>query len=79
MVLGINLYQFLFIQEDLVSGKSVGIKSILADALEALIGVVYTEYGFAVTKDFIHKYILEPGLTKVYMSPMKTTKVNSLN
>ncbi len=61
---GINLYQFLFIQEDLVSGKSVGIKSILADALEALIGVVYTEYGFAVTKDFIHKYILEPGLTK---------------
>jgi ribonuclease-3 len=60
----INLYQFLFLQEDLVNGQSVGIKSILADALEALIGVIYTEYGYQTAKDFIHRYILEPGLTK---------------
>lgn len=60
----INLYQFLFIQEDLVSGQSLGIKSILADATEALIGAIYTEYGYTVAKDFILKFILEPGLTK---------------
>ncbi|GAB1347952.1 ribonuclease III [Ignavibacteriales bacterium] len=60
----INLYQFLFIQEELVNSQSQGIKSILADAIEALIGVIYTEYGYATAKDFIHKFILEPGLTK---------------
>ncbi|MBV6444208.1 MAG: ribonuclease III [Ignavibacteriales bacterium] len=60
----INLYQFLFIQEDLISGQSLGIKSVLADATEALIGAIYTEYGYEVTKDFILKYVLEPGLTK---------------
>ncbi|MCA0389350.1 MAG: ribonuclease III [Bacteroidetes bacterium] len=60
----INLYQFLFIQEELVNSQSQGIKSILADAIEALIGVIYTEYGYQTAKDFISKFILEPGLTK---------------
>lgn len=60
----INLYQFLFIQEELVNSQSQGIKSILADAIEALIGVIYTEYGYTTAKEFISKFILEPGLTK---------------
>lgn len=35
-----------------------GRKSILSDALEAVIGAIYLDGGFANAKEFIHKYIL---------------------
>lgn len=42
--------------EDQTGGR--GRKSILSDALEAVIGAIYLDGGFANAKEFIHKYIL---------------------
>ena len=42
--------------EDQTGGR--GRKSILSDALEAVIGAIYWDGGFANAKEFIHKYIL---------------------
>ncbi|MEG0806419.1 MAG: ribonuclease III [Lachnospiraceae bacterium] len=54
----INLGDFLFLGkgEDLTGGRTR--KSILSDALEAVIGSVYLDGGFANAKEFILKYIL---------------------
>ena len=42
--------------EDLTGGRTRD--SIISDALEALIGAIYLDGGFANAKEFIHKYIL---------------------
>ena len=54
----IHLGDFLYLGkgEDLTGGRKR--KSILSDALEALIGAIYLDGGFANAKDFILKYIL---------------------
>ena len=33
--------------------------SIISDAMEALIGAIYLDGGFANAKEFVHKYILK--------------------
>ena len=54
----LNLGDYLFLGkgEDQTGGR--GRKSILSDALEAVIGAIYLDGGFANAKEFIHKYIL---------------------
>ncbi|MCI8282555.1 MAG: ribonuclease III [Lachnospiraceae bacterium] len=42
--------------EDMTGGRER--KSVLSDALEAVIGAVYLDGGFASAKEFIHKYVL---------------------
>ena len=42
--------------EDLTGGRTR--KSILSDAMEAIIGAIYLDGGFANAKEFIHKFIL---------------------
>ena len=42
--------------EDLTGGRNR--KSILSDALEAVIGAIYLDGGFANAKEFVHKYIM---------------------
>lgn len=49
-------YLYLGRGEDLTGGRKR--KSILSDALEAVIGAIYLDGGFANAKEFIHKYIL---------------------
>ena len=49
-------YLFLGKGEDLTGGRSR--KSILSDALEAVIGAIYLDGGLANAKEFIEKYIL---------------------
>ena len=36
-------------------------KTILADALEALIGAIYLDQGYETATDFVHKWIIEPN------------------
>lgn len=54
----ISLGKFLFLGkgEDLTGGRMR--KSILSDALEAVIGAIYLDGGFTNAKEFIHRHIL---------------------
>ena len=58
----INLLQFIFIGAELHSGARNGLKTILADGVEALIGAIYIDCGMEKTKQFIREYIVEPNL-----------------
>lgn len=50
-------YLYLGKGEDMTGGRSR--KSILSDALEAVIGAIYLDGGFASAKEFIHRFILQ--------------------
>ena len=54
----IHLGHFLFLGkgEDQTGGRKR--KSVLSDALEAVIGAIYLDGGFANAKEFVHKFIL---------------------
>ena len=54
--IGLGDYLRLGRGEDLTGGR--GRKSILSDALEAVIGAIYLDGGFANAKEFVLKYIL---------------------
>ena len=54
--LSLGDYLFLGKGEDLTGGRKR--KSILSDALEAIMGAIYLDGGFANAKEFIHKYVL---------------------
>ncbi len=54
----LNLGQYLFLGkgEELTGGRTR--KSVLSDALEAVIGAIYLDGGFASAKEFIHRFVL---------------------
>lgn len=54
----IDLGKYLYLGkgEDQTGGR--GRKSVLSDALEAVIGAIYLDGGFAPARDFIHRFIL---------------------
>lgn len=54
----IDLGKYLFLGkgEDLTGGRNR--KSILSDALEAVIGAIYLDGGFEAAKEFVHEFIL---------------------
>lgn len=54
--LNLGMYLQLGKGEDMTGGRKR--KSILSDALEAVIGAIYLDGGFASAKEFIHKFIL---------------------
>ena len=54
--LDLGAYLFLGRGEDLTGGRNR--KSILSDAMEAVIGAIYLDGGFTNAKEFIHKFIL---------------------
>ena len=56
--------------EDQTGGR--GRKSILSDALEAVIGAIYLDGGFANAKEFIHKFILSDLENKKLFFDSKT-------
>lgn len=60
----INLYQYLFIQEDLLNNHNIGIRTILADAFEALTGAVYLQFGYDSVKSFIMDNLLRENIKK---------------
>ena len=56
--------------EDQTGGR--GRKSILSDALEAVIGAIYLDGGFANAKEFIHKFVLNDMENKKLFYDSKT-------
>lgn len=56
-----NLKEFILYDGRFVSGSSSGLKTILADALEAIIGAIYLDQGFETAKEVVHKWIIEPN------------------
>ncbi len=54
--IGLGDYIFLGKGEDQTGGRKR--KSILSDAMEAVIGAIYLDGGFANAKEFVHKYIM---------------------
>jgi ribonuclease III len=58
----INLVEFLLISKNISSTFANGSKTILSDALEALIGAVYLDNGLDSAKSFIQKILIQPNL-----------------
>lgn len=56
--------------EDLTGGRTRG--SIISDALEALIGAIYLDGGFANAKEFIHRFVLNDLENKQLFYDSKT-------
>ena len=68
----INLDKFILLGngEEITGGRSRD--SIISDAMEALIGAIYLDGGFAIAKDFIKKYILNDIESKQLFYDSKT-------
>jgi ribonuclease III len=56
----LNLKEIVFYNERFVNGSSEGINTIIADALEAIIGAIYIDQGLKATEKIINKWILKP-------------------
>jgi len=57
----IKLSRFLLVSKNLSSSFTYGSRTVLADALEALIGAIYIDNSLEGAKSFIHKNIIEPN------------------
>lgn len=57
----IKLYRFLLVSKNLSSAFTYGSRTVLADAFEALIGAIYLDNNLEGSKNFIHKYLIEPN------------------
>lgn len=60
----INLNEFLLFDKRYLRGSIKGIRSINADALEALIGAIYIDGGLSKAKIFVDRWIIEPHMKK---------------
>ena len=58
----INLVEFLLVSKNISNSFANGSKTILSDALEALIGAVYLDNGLDSAKIFIQKILIQPNL-----------------
>ena len=58
----INLAEFLLVSKNISNSFANGSKTILSDALEALIGAVYLDNGLDSAKKFIQKILIQPNL-----------------
>ncbi len=57
----LHLADFLLISKNLSNTFSNGSKTVLSDALEALIGAVYLDKGLNAAKKFINKILIIPN------------------
>jgi ribonuclease-3 len=56
----IGLENFILIDQNLSNTFERASKTVLSDALEALIGAIYLDNGLSVSKEFIKKFLIEP-------------------
>ncbi len=56
----INLIHYVLYDKRYVKGSEQGIKTIVADCVEALIGAIYLDKGIEAADDFIQKWIIDP-------------------
>ncbi|HEX9252810.1 MAG TPA: ribonuclease III [Ignavibacteriaceae bacterium] len=59
----IGLAKFILINQNLSNTFARASKTVLSDALEAVIGAIYLDHGLEISKKFIHRILIEP-LTK---------------
>ena len=57
----IKLGKYLFYDKRYINSSPKGLRTISADALEALIGAVYLDQGIESAKEFIYKWIIRPN------------------
>jgi len=57
----INLLDFLLVSKNLSNNFKNGSRTVIADALEALIGAIYLDNGLTAAKEFIEKVIIDPN------------------
>lgn len=57
----IGLKQYLLYDKRFIKDTEEGIKTILSDCLEALIGAIYLDKKIEVTKDFVLKWVINPN------------------
>ncbi len=57
----INLINFILISKNLSSSFATGSRTVLSDALEALIGAIYLDNGLTASKEFIQKILIDPN------------------
>ena len=56
----IGLNKFVLFNEKYLRGSHEGFQTIMADALEALIGAIYIDRGLKAAEEFVHKFIIKP-------------------
>ncbi|MCS7053672.1 MAG: ribonuclease III [Ignavibacterium sp.] len=56
----LNLNEFLFLNRNLNEKSDRGIKTILSDAFEAIIGAIYLDLGLDTCKKFLHNVLILP-------------------
>lgn len=57
----VNLINFLLISKNLSSTFAAGSRTVLSDALEALIGAIYLDNGLEASKNFVQKVLIDPN------------------
>ncbi len=57
----INLSDFLLVSKNLSNNFANGSRTVLSDALEALIGAVYLDNGLEAARNFIQKVLIQPN------------------
>lgn len=58
----INLENYLLVSKNLSNNFNNGSRTVLSDALEALIGAVYLDNGLKSAKEFIRRILIEPNV-----------------
>ena len=56
----IELENFILIDQNLSNTFARASKTVLSDALEALIGAIYLDHGLEISRDFIFRVVIEP-------------------
>lgn len=56
-----GLQNFILYDGRFVNGSTAGLNTILADALEAIIGAIYLDQGYETATDVVYKWIIEPN------------------
>ena len=56
----IGLEKFILINQNLTNTFARASKTVLSDAFEALIGAIYLDHGIVISKNFIHKILIDP-------------------
>ncbi len=57
----INLSEYLLVSKNLANTFTNGSRTVLSDALEALLGAIYLDHGLDISSKFIHKVLIDPS------------------
>ena len=57
-----GLQKFILVSQNLSSKFTAASKTVLSDALEALIGAIYLDHGLQTCKEFVQRILIEPNI-----------------